>query len=278
MTNLFSKLRRLVCVAISLASLTSVAGTVTYYHNDLLGSPIAATNASGQVIWRENYRPYGERLTNDANSSANRVWFTSRRQDAETGLVYMGARYYDPAVGRFMGRDPKLFDETNAHSLNRYAYANNNPQKFVDPDGRMAQWVARGVYYVSYEAATAVGAGALGSLIGVGLYNWTHTESTENSEKKTDAPKADPQSGGSKEGPQDDDKAGNREKDVPDRAEPGAVVEGNKRTREYNSEGNPLRDYDKPHQGFEEHHVHEWSDGKREHPGRPYSPLPKDAE
>ena len=37
------------------------ASTITYYHNDLLGSPVAATDASGHVIWRESYRPYGER-------------------------------------------------------------------------------------------------------------------------------------------------------------------------------------------------------------------------
>lgn len=129
-------LARVAMIAAALSSLFATAGTITYFHNDLLGSPIAATNASGQVIWRESYRPYGERLTNDANDSANNVWFTSRRQDAETGLVYMGARYYEPVVGRFMGVDPKLPDEANPHSFNRYAYANNNPLKYTDPDGR----------------------------------------------------------------------------------------------------------------------------------------------
>jgi len=116
----------------------SHAGTITYYHNDLLGSPVAATNASGQVIWRESYRPYGERLTNDPNSTGNKVWFTSRRQDAETGLVYMGARYYDPVAGRFLSVDPKGFNERNVHSHSRYAYANNNPLKYIDPDGKDA--------------------------------------------------------------------------------------------------------------------------------------------
>src|SRR6266496_6682586 len=90
----------LTSLALSVASLFSAfataASTITYYHNDLLGSPVVATNASGQVIWRESYRPYGERLTNDPNSASNKMWFTSRRQDAETGLVYMGVRYYDP--------------------------------------------------------------------------------------------------------------------------------------------------------------------------------------
>lgn len=114
----------------------AMAGEVIYYHNDLSGSPVAATNQAGQVIWRESYRPYGERLTNSAAASGNKIWFTSRRQDVETGLVYMGARYYDPVTGRFISTDPKLTDEGNIHSFNRYAYANNNPYRFFDPDGR----------------------------------------------------------------------------------------------------------------------------------------------
>ena len=112
------------------------ADTITYFHNDLLGSPAVATNESGTVIWREAYRGYGERIKNEANSTPNKVWYTSRHQDADTGLVYMGARYYDPALGRFLSVDSVGFNEQNVHSFNRYAYAANNPYKFIDPDGR----------------------------------------------------------------------------------------------------------------------------------------------
>src|SRR5213075_1508992 len=111
---------RILFALIGLLPLWVLAGSVTYYHNDLAGSPAVATDASGQVIWRESYRPYGERLTNSAASAGNDVWFTSRRQDAETGLVYMGARYYDPVVGRFMSKDPVGFVEGSVHSHNRY--------------------------------------------------------------------------------------------------------------------------------------------------------------
>ena len=108
MRTLLAWVPRAFCgLGLVLAASTAFAGQVTYYHNDLAGSPVAATNASGQVIWRESYRPYGERLTNAPASSGNKVWFTSRRQDAETGLVYMGARYYDPHVGHsFPPRSP----------------------------------------------------------------------------------------------------------------------------------------------------------------------------
>ena len=51
-------------------------------------------------------------------------------------LSYFGARYYDPSIGRFMGVDPEGFNPNSVHSFNRYAYGNNNPYKYVDPDGR----------------------------------------------------------------------------------------------------------------------------------------------
>jgi RHS repeat-associated protein len=62
-------------------------------------------------------------------------------QDSETGLSYFGARYYDPVVGRFMGVDAVGFNPGNLQSFNRYAYANNNPYRFVDPDGNSGQEV-----------------------------------------------------------------------------------------------------------------------------------------
>ena len=110
--------------------------TITYFHNDISGSPMLATDATGAVIWKENYRPYGERLNNQAGSSSNKLGFAGKQFDPATGLSYMGARYYDPVLGRFMGVDPVGVREDNIHSLNRYAYANNNPYKFTDPDGR----------------------------------------------------------------------------------------------------------------------------------------------
>jgi RHS repeat-associated protein len=133
--------RAAAAIAFGALSAVASAGTVTYFHNDLAGSPVVATDSGGNVVWRESYRPYGERIKNEPASADNSVWFTSRRQDAETGLVYMGARYYDPVIGRFISEDPKGLDEANLHSHNRYAYANNSPYKYVDPDGRASMLV-----------------------------------------------------------------------------------------------------------------------------------------
>ena len=110
--------------------------SVTYYHNDVAGTPMLATDAAGNLLWKETYLPYGKKQTNDPASVENRIGYAGKPYDTATGLSYMGARYYDPLTGRFTGVDPKGFDQANLQSFNRYAYANNNPYKFVDPDGR----------------------------------------------------------------------------------------------------------------------------------------------
>ena len=180
---------------VALGNVNAIAGTVTYFHNDLLGSAVAATNASGQVVWRETYRPYGERLTNDSKAATNDVWYTSRRQDVDTGLVYMGARYYDPVVGRFMGVDANSFDPTSPATFNRYAYANNNPYKYVDPDGRASALatglaifvVATGtVVYITNQQARQAMDGSL-SQLRRGLQNILN----ENSETAKNEPKVE---------------------------------------------------------------------------------------
>lgn len=114
--------------------------TVTYFHNDISGSPMLATDAAGNQVWKESYRPYGQKLRDEPASrdGKNKIGFAGSPFDASTGLSYMGARYYDPVTGRFMGVDPVGFQEGNVHSFNRYAYANNNPYRYIDPDGRQA--------------------------------------------------------------------------------------------------------------------------------------------
>ncbi|MCW0216718.1 MAG: RHS repeat-associated core domain-containing protein, partial [Prosthecobacter sp.] len=57
---------------------------------------------------------------------------------AATGLTYMQQRYYDPLIGRFLSVDPVTPYSMSGANFNRYWYANNNPYKFTDPDGRSA--------------------------------------------------------------------------------------------------------------------------------------------
>lgn len=142
-----------------LASVINAAQTVTYFHNDISGSPLMASDAGGNVVWKENYYPYGERLKNQEGQSVasinNKLWFTGKPYDEYTGLSYLGARYYNPVLGRFMGIDPADVDIGNIHSFNRYAYANNNPYRYVDPDGHSPLDIGFLVYDIG-KAAVAI--------------------------------------------------------------------------------------------------------------------------
>jgi RHS repeat-associated protein len=126
-------------LALAIASVTpALAATpiTTYYHLDALGSPVAATDAQGNLVWTETYTAYGEQRQQDPNTAPNTRWYTGKPIDPDTGLSYFGARWYDSSVGRFMGVDPVSISEKNLHSFNRYNYGNNNPYKYIDPDGR----------------------------------------------------------------------------------------------------------------------------------------------
>jgi RHS repeat-associated protein len=56
--------------------------------------------------------------------------------DPETNLIYMQHRYYDAATGRFVSMDPVSPTAANVFTFNRYDYANDNPARYIDPDGR----------------------------------------------------------------------------------------------------------------------------------------------
>jgi RHS repeat-associated protein len=113
----------------------SGAITVKYQHTDALGSPVVVTGSSGQVLERNDYEPYGAII---GKPSYNGVGYTGHFTDGVTGLTYMQQRYYDASLGLFLSVDPVSADSATGVNFNRYWYANNNPYKFVDPDGRKA--------------------------------------------------------------------------------------------------------------------------------------------
>ncbi len=108
-----------------------------YYHHDALGSTIGLTDAAGNDAKSYHLDPWGN-IRWETGSSINRHVFTGKEHDPNTGLVYFGARYYDPEVGRFITQDTYLGDENEPPSLNRYLYAYSNPTVFIDPTGNQA--------------------------------------------------------------------------------------------------------------------------------------------
>lgn len=148
MTNQCAVARRPLWLASLLSGLLLAAGNataadvVTYYHTDGLGTPVMESNAAGQVTYTREHRPYGEQALGTAKHGPG---FTGHVGDADSGLIYMQARYYDPVAGRFLSNDPVAVDVNTGANNNRYRYANNNPYKFTDPDGRRAKMEMSGL-------------------------------------------------------------------------------------------------------------------------------------
>ncbi|MBL8262725.1 MAG: hypothetical protein JNM58_09875 [Xanthomonadaceae bacterium] len=105
-----------------------------YQHTDALGSPVAVTNAAGQVIERMDYEPWGAIIGKPNHSG---IGYTGHVMDGATGLTYMQQRYYDQSIGRFLSVDPVTANSGTGANFNRYKYAANSPYRFVDPDGRL---------------------------------------------------------------------------------------------------------------------------------------------
>ncbi len=87
--------------------------------------------ATGQVQ-RIRYYPWGGVRSGDVPTDRR---FTGQRWDDTIGLYDYNARYYDPAIGRFIQPDIIVPDPTNPQDLNRYTYAGNNPLRYTDPSG-----------------------------------------------------------------------------------------------------------------------------------------------
>lgn len=118
-----------------LATPLAHAGTVTYVYTDPQGTPLAEADAQGNITARFEYTPYGVPVPS-VGAAPDGVGYTGHVNDPDTGLVYMQARYYDPMVGRFLSVDPVTAYDKPGQNFNRYWYANNNPARYTDPDGR----------------------------------------------------------------------------------------------------------------------------------------------
>ncbi|MFH0828954.1 MAG: RHS repeat-associated core domain-containing protein [Candidatus Kerfeldbacteria bacterium] len=115
---------------------TRTNGTLAYFQSDHLGSTNITTNANGGLNGITEYMPFGG-ITNDTNTGTD-YKYNGKELDTEMGLYYYGARYYDPALGRFMAADSLVPNWYDPQSLNRYSYTLNNPIRFTDPTGHSA--------------------------------------------------------------------------------------------------------------------------------------------
>ena len=103
-----------------------VSTTVIYLHGDHLGSTSLTTDAGGQVVARVLYYPYGEERYTVGTLTTD-YGYTGQRKNGYLDTYSMGARDYDPRLGRWLSADTIVPDSANSQSLNRYLYVYNNP-------------------------------------------------------------------------------------------------------------------------------------------------------
>ena len=149
-------------IIIFLLSPSVFAGEVVFfYHTDPAGTPLAMTDSSGTVVWRGEYKPFGEEIEITPEPE-NKLKFVGKEKDKETGLLYFGARYMEAKIGRFLSTDPvgpvdpktgkvNTKNLLNPQRLNYYAYGLNNPYRYIDHDGRWPEEVHNRIIQVAFS-------------------------------------------------------------------------------------------------------------------------------
>ena len=124
----------------------SAAYEYEYHHKNALGSNIVVTDDDQNVVARYEYDVFGA-VRSEVGTSDNPRKFTGKEYESDVKLYYFAARYYDPHIGRFTQRDPA------GDGVNWYAYANNNPLRFIDPLGLASRLATEAELETLREAA-----------------------------------------------------------------------------------------------------------------------------
>jgi RHS repeat-associated protein len=116
---------------------TDLPNTPRFYHFNHLGTTLFLTDAAGNVTDSYGYTPYGQMVKHEGSSDQPFTYIGQHgvRQEGDTGLYHMRARYYDALTARFLSRDPAWNYENDPKSANPYPYAGQNPVSFIDPGG-----------------------------------------------------------------------------------------------------------------------------------------------
>ncbi len=109
----------------------------SYYGYDGAGNVRQLTNASGVVTDTYDYDAFGN-VINKTGTTPNNYLYRGEQFDPDLGMYYFRARYYNPATGRFMSRDPEGGNRFDPASFQKYLYADGNPVNEWDPTGRIA--------------------------------------------------------------------------------------------------------------------------------------------
>ena len=111
-----------------------------FYRYDVRGSVTTIVDGTGAVVKSYDYDEFGV-TTSTGDTFHNEITFTGSVADA-SGLLYMNARYYNPATARFLSQDTYTGSASTPWTQHLYAYCNNNPVNMVDPTGHSALLIA----------------------------------------------------------------------------------------------------------------------------------------
>jgi len=107
---------------------------LTWLVPDHNGTGQLAVDATSLQVTRRQFDPFGNPRGAQPASWPSEQGFIGGTRDGTTGLTHLGAREYDPSIGRFVSIDP-IMDPSDPQNLNGYAYSNNSPITFSDPSG-----------------------------------------------------------------------------------------------------------------------------------------------
>jgi RHS repeat-associated protein len=119
---------------LGLMAMVTPANAVYIYHFNAVGSTIAMTDSSQAMVNKYAYDPFGNIAANSIENVQQPFKFVGEFgvMTEPNGFCYMGARYYDPQVGRFISEDPIGFE---GGDVNLYNYVGANPVNRIDPSG-----------------------------------------------------------------------------------------------------------------------------------------------
>ncbi len=110
--------------------------TLYWILGDHLGSTAVTASADGTFYGEIRYTAFGEARYSSGTTPTD-YRYTGQRLEEVMGIYYYRARWYDPALGRFMQADTIVPEPGSSLALDRYAYANNNPLRYTDPSGNV---------------------------------------------------------------------------------------------------------------------------------------------
>ncbi|MCD7444194.1 Rhs family-like protein [Streptomyces lincolnensis] len=109
--------------------------TTSYLLPDRNGTATTSVDAASKSVTRRKFTPFGEERGAKPSTWPGERGYLGGTMDESTGLTHLGAREYDPSLGRFISVDPQM-DTAESQTMNPYAYGNNSPVTFSDPTGR----------------------------------------------------------------------------------------------------------------------------------------------